>query len=346
MVGTKSKHSDKIEFTLQHISTSRHNKFQTGDFIMLLTLLTSAESILPIVVMIIVGYVTARIGWINNKVGSAFTKLILNVSLPCYMIWNLTSSFDRDKFLTLIGGILIPILSMGLCYIASIGVSKLFKIPKGKTGVFRTAFFCSNTIFVGLPINLALFGEQSVPYVLLFYIVNTVLFWTVGAYEISTDGLSSAKLFSKSTLKRIATPTLIAFAVGLILIMFKITLPSFATDSFKYLGNLTTPLALIFIGLVLCSTKLSEFKLNKEILLVLFARFIFSPLLVVVLLHFIPVPSLMGKVFIIQSAMPVMTNISIVAKGYGADYKFASVATVVTSVACIVAIPCIMALIQ
>lgn len=312
---------------------------------MLQTFLTSVESILPVIIIILVGYFSARMGWIDEKVGNAFTKIILNISLPCYMIWNITNFFDRDKFLMLFSGMLIPFLSMLIGYAMSILLSILFKIPKEKKGVFRTAFFCSNTIFVGLPINLALFGEKSVPYVLLYYIVNTTLFWTVGVYEISKDGLTAVPLLSLSSLKKIATPALLGFVIGLILIFLRISLPSFAMESFHSLGNLTTPLALIFIGFALYSIHLSELKINKEILLVLFGRFIFSPLLVFVLLHFIHVPTLMAKVFIIQSAMPVMTNISIVAKGYGSDYKFASFATAITSVACVLVIPCLMMLV-
>jgi malate permease and related proteins len=312
---------------------------------MLLTFLTSVESILPIAVIILVGFVMARVGWINEKVGKAFTKLILNISLPCYMIWNFMSSFNRDKFITLFGGILIPVLSMSIAYIAAIAISNIIKVPKGHKGVFRSVFFCSNTIFVGLPINLALFGEKSVPYVLLYYIVNTTFFWTVGTYEISRDGMSSAALFSKATLKRIASPALIGFIIAIILVLLQVELPSFAMESIKYLGNLTTPLALIFIGLVLSAVPFSQFKFNREIIFMLFGRFILSPLLVILLLKFIHVPPLMGKVFIIQSAMPAMTNTSIVAKGYGADYKFASVATVITTVACIIVIPSLMIII-
>jgi len=312
---------------------------------MLQTFRTSVDSILPVVVMILVGYCSARIGWIDEKIGNAFTKIILNISLPCYMIWNITNSFDRDKFLMLFSGMLIPFLSMLIGYVVSILLSILFKIPREKRGVFRTAFFCSNTIFVGLPINLALFGEKSVPYVLLYYIVNTTLFWTLGVYEISKDGLSAVPLLSLSSLKKIATPALLGFIIGLILIFLGVSLPHFAMDSFHSLGNLTTPLALLFIGFVLYSIHLSEWRIYKDILLVLFGRFIFSPLLVFILLHFIHVPELMAKVFIIQSAMPVMTNISIVAKGYGSDYKFASFATAITSVACVIVIPCIMTLI-
>lgn len=65
---------------------------------MLLTFFTSLESIIPIIVMIMVGYFMSRAKWIDDKFGSAITKYLLNIALPCYMIWNLVGNFDRSKF--------------------------------------------------------------------------------------------------------------------------------------------------------------------------------------------------------------------------------------------------------
>lgn len=309
------------------------------------TFLTSAAGIAPIIFMIAVGFFMSRMKWIDDKFGTAITKYLLNISLPCYMIWNLVGSFDRKKFFSLIGGILIPILSMGIMYILAILVSRLLKVPRRHRGIFRSVFFCSNTIFVGLPINLELFGQKSVPYVLLYYIVNTTYFWTIGNYEISCDGASAAHtaFFSKDTLRKILSPALLGFMVGIVLILLKAAPPRFVMDTLNYLGFPTTPFALIFIGLVLSSIPLAQLKFDREIAVLLAARFVLSPALVMLLLHFIHVPPLMAKVFIVQSAMPAMTNTSIVAKGYGADYQYASLSVVVTTVACIVAIPILMA---
>ena len=42
-------------------------------------------------------------------------------------------------------------------------------------------------------------------------------------------------------------------------------------------------------------------------------------------------PKLMSDVFVMQAAMPAMTNTSIVAKVYGGDYKYAAMLTVVST---------------
>ena len=42
-------------------------------------------------------------------------------------------------------------------------------------------------MYIGLPVNLALFGDEALPFVLLYFFANTVFFWTVGNYSISHD---------------------------------------------------------------------------------------------------------------------------------------------------------------
>jgi malate permease and related proteins len=63
-----------------------------------------------------------------------------------------------------------------------------------------------------------------------------------------------------------------------------------------------------------------------------------------VLCYFLPIPLLMKKVFVIQAAMPAMTQTAIIAEAYGADYKYAAIMTTVTTVVSLVFIPVYMLL--
>lgn len=313
---------------------------------MFLVLLHAVESILTIIIMCMVGWFMTRAGWLNDAISETICKLVMNVSLPCYMFWNMKTHFDRAKLEELSGGLLVPFLSIGLTYLLGIAVSNLLRVPKGRKGIFRSVFFTSNTIFIGLAVNLALFGEQSTPYVLLYYVANTTFFWTLGNYEIRRDGEhgESCAAFTLQSFKQVLSPALGGFLLGVILILANLPLPAFVMDSSKYIGQLTTPLAMLFIGIVLYSIRLKEIRLDRDILVLLAARFLICPLTVVLLERFIPLPALMAKVFVIQSAMPAMTSTGVVAKEYGADYAFGTLVTAVTTVCSMVVIPVYMVL--
>ncbi len=300
----------------------------------------SFESILSIIIIIFLGYILTKKGVFNDNTAKTFTTLVLQISLPAYMVWNLTNTFDREKLLDLVSGLIIPFISMLACYVVGLLISKLIGIDSKRQGVFNCMFFVSNTIFIGLPINIALFGEKSITYVLLYYIANTILFWTLGIYSISQDGSGNKpKLWSYQTLRHIMSPPLLGFMVGILLVMADIKLPPFITDVCKYLGNCTTPLSMLFIGISIYSVKPNEINLSKDVTALVLGRFIIAPVLVFLLTLLIPVPSMMKEVFIVQSAMPIVTSASIIAKAYNADYKYAAVMTTITTVIAMIMIP-------
>ena len=45
-----------------------------------------------------------------------------------------------------------------------------------------TTFVNANTIFIGLPLNIACLEIQALPYFLVYYITNTVSTWTLGVH--------------------------------------------------------------------------------------------------------------------------------------------------------------------
>ncbi|MHC5249109.1 AEC family transporter [Enterococcus sp. LJL90] len=285
-------------------------------------------NILIIFALMFIGYLLSYKQWFNNQTADVFSKLILNIGLPCNMFLNITSSFSREEFLHLFSGMVIPIFSMLLTYGFSLLYAKVMKVEKKHFGTFSTMFTCSNTIFIGLPINLAIFGEASVPYVLLYYIVNTTIFWTIGVFMIAKDNpqieAATVSFHPTAALKKIFTPPLMGFLIGLLWIFLEWPVPQMATTFFSYLGNLTTPLSMFFIGIIIFFTGIKNIRLTKDTFGVLIGRFVISPLLVILLGHFIQVPALMLSVFIVQSSMPVQNSVPILARSYGGDTEFAA----------------------
>lgn len=299
-----------------------------------------------IILMVSIGYfLTAKRRFTPEN--SALLPFLVNyVSLPTFMIWNLLSTFDRAKLLPLLSGVVVPALSMLISFGVAYLLSNMIGLAPNHRGTFRSAFFSSSAIFVGVPVNMALFGESSIPYVLIFFLANAFLFWTIGNYSISLDGKTApAKLISLASLRQVFSPPFIGFSVAVSLVLLEIRLPDFLLVSFKYLGSMTTPLSMLFIGIVMYGVKLSQIRLNRDLLVLLAGRFIITPLIVIVVAAFFPIPELMKKVFVIQSALPAMTQTTLMAKLYGADAEYAAVLVSTTTIVALFAIPVYMVLI-
>ena len=306
--------------------------------------LRSISGILVILGMILVGFIIGEKGWFDDKSRGLLAKLVTQVALPCYMLYTITQRFTAADLLKMLPALRFPALSMVILLGIATGVARIFAVKQDRRGLFISMFFNSNTIFVGLPINQALFGDASIPYVLIYYMCNTTFFWTLGTYLIQRDGEGEAQFDLKTSLKKVFSPPLMGFLLGLVLVMLQIKLPAFLASDLQYLGNLTTPLSMIFIGLSVSHVGVKQLVLGKEQLLILLGRFLVAPLLMASIVYWVPLPSLMKQVFIIQSAMPVMTNAPVVARLYGADSDYAAVMVTETTLATMVVIPILMLL--
>jgi len=298
------------------------------------------QSVLSILLMIGIGVVISwKMGFDEeNSVG--LSKLVIGVTLPAFMISNISMNYSSDSLISMAPGLVVPFASMGICYVLGFFAAKLLRLPIRQRGTFNSMFALSNTIFIGVPVNFMLFGEKSIPYVLLFYIANTVLFWTIGVYGISRDGdNNSVRIFALENLKRVFSPPLTSFLFAVACVLAGVKLPALILSVCSTVGNSTTPLSMIFIGIVLYSVDWKSIRPDRSLMTLIAARFVLAPVILIVFCRFMPLPLLMKQVFVIQASMPIMTQTAIIAKSYNADYKYAAVMTSVTTLISLVTIP-------
>ncbi|MFR6029102.1 MAG: AEC family transporter, partial [Sutterella wadsworthensis] len=92
------------------------------------------------------------------------------------------------------------------------------------------AFTGSTVLFVGVPMTTALFGEEGIPYLLVYFFANCVFIWTVGLYAIQTDGVAKTggarpKLVLMKSVRMLFSPPLLSFIVGIAFAVLSIPIP-------------------------------------------------------------------------------------------------------------------------
>ncbi|MCD7975022.1 MAG: AEC family transporter, partial [Phascolarctobacterium sp.] len=301
--------------------------------------LHSLNGILTVMLMMAVGFAMDRRGWFTEDGVSLVSRLVNNVCLPTYMIANLVSSFTQADLFDIGRGVAVPLISMLLGYIAARIMAGYLGIAKGRRGVFTCCVAFSSVIFQGLPLGIAIFGEDAVPYIIVYYMANATLFWTIGMHEIAADAGEEVLWLSRKSLKAILTPPLLGFFAGIILVLIEAKLPEPIFKSCYYIGSMTSPLAMLFIGIGLSRTDWNGIRLDLQLIVAVLGRFFVCPLLVWVLMPFFDVSDMMGNVFIICAAMPGMTNLSILSKAYGGDYKYGAMLVAASTVCSAFVIP-------
>lgn len=304
--------------------------------------LTSITSIIPIIAIIVLGYILQMKGWFGDAFGPNLSRLIMNVALPASIFVSVMKYLTLDKLISLSGGLLYTFVAFILGYIVAYIAVVVFKVRPGRRGTMINTFVNANTIFIGLPLNVALFGDQALPYFLIYYITNTISTWTLGVYLMTSDSKSGqSKKTTKFDWKKLLPAPLVGFLVALLFLILRISIPDFATNTLTYVGNIVTPLSLIYIGIVLAKAGLKTITFDKDTIVTLVGRFILAPLIMLLVLKFFAsnMATVEFKTFMIQSATPALAVLPILANQGKGDVEFSTNVVTLSTILFIVVIP-------
>jgi len=294
------------------------------------------NTIITMMIMGILGFILKKSGVTDKRTDKFLSQLLVNYCTPAVMVYITLTNFSISTFQNSYKGILIAIASMVLINIIALGVSGALSLKGMEKGEFISMATFSNTIFVGLPLITGIFGERAVPYLMLYYIANTLTFWTLGIYQLVR---SSGKAFSSKNLMKIFNPPILGFIAGILLLWYNISLPVYAMESINYLRLLLTPLSLIFMGSTIGDLKMSSVGSPVTTVIILLMRFVLSPIVCLLILKVVGMPEDLVKVFIVCAGLPVMTNISIAVGKYGGNPSYSSFMTALSSIVFIFVVP-------
>ncbi len=307
----------------------------------LAVLFRACEGVFTFVLIGCLGYFLAKRAWFSEESLRLLSRLVTFVAIPAYLFFNITSTFTRDELFAMAGGVGPPFASIGFCAVVSWILARIIK--SRSRGLFVVGFSFSNAINIGLPINLVLFGPEGIPYVLLYYVANTTLFWSIGNCLIARDSLRPAARTSfMENLGKILSPPILAFMFGMVAVTFQLPIPKILSRSIDLVGGMNVGLVTIVLGATIHQMGLKGLRVDREMILVILGRFVISPLTMIAISLAFPMPELMRNVFIIQAGMPTMSNSAMLAIHYGADVDYASRSVCLTTLISIATIPAYM----
>ncbi|HWQ57659.1 MAG TPA: AEC family transporter [Clostridia bacterium] len=302
----------------------------------------SISAVLLVLLMVSVGYLFGRVGWMRGEHKSILINFLIYVAVPCMCIKNVFENFTQEMFEHAGVLLLVPILFNLATFAVALGIGKLLNIPKKRFGGFAVMCAFSNSLFIGYPICYELFGDAGVPYMMFYYLVNTIAFWTLGALVIYRSGDADKRFSWKTALKQLASPPLIALLGAIALLLLGVTLPHLVMTFASYMSATVTPLALLYVGFLIYETGLKNLRPDRGIWVASAMRFVGVPALMLLLCSLFGITGLARSVFFIQAAMPVMTQSVVVSGLAGADEQYNALGMSFTTLLCLVAIPVLM----
>ena len=295
-----------------------------------------------------VGYAMGRLGWMTASEKRFLGKYIINIAVPCSCVTGLLNNLDHDSLFQ--AGIMVLAAMSGIVVTLALSllVSIPLHLPRERWGVFVAMSFLSNTLFIGLPVSTQLFGEACTPYVMMYYLANTTFLQSVGLLLVERSGTKAGRRITpKSLLKDLITkPPILAVLFAILLLLLDLRLPAPIITWGSYISDSVSPMALIYCGFIVYEVRLKSLRLMPGLPTMLILRLAVAPVICYVFCLLFGVTGLARDVFLVESALPVVTQVTVLAGAYGADEKYAATGACLSIFGCCISLPVLMLLIS
>lgn len=213
-------------------------------------LIYSFNSVVPLFVLVVIGYLLRRKNVIQDSFVSTGTKIGFQVALPVLLFQqvsqaDLTTVFNPRLILFAVASILLTVLLLT-------AVIPLFVKGNPQRGAMIQGIYRGNFAILGVPLAINMFGETGaaptsllLPFTIPLYNILAVVILVL--FE-PKDGPKNQVDMGKILKGILTNPLIIGILLALPFAIFKIQLPEMVDRSLDSISSLTTPLALICLG--------------------------------------------------------------------------------------------------
>lgn len=182
--------------------------------------------------------------------------------------------------------------------------SKFIFTSKTDKNIFLASALVGNTGNLGIPLGIALFGVESVPYTSIINIANIFFMYTISIYFFARD-----KFNLLDSLKSIFKIPVIWFAVfALLLNYYEVPIPKYFNTTLEMGAYTSLTIQLIIFGTYLYSVKIKSIPWNLA-LQISFLKHILLPIIgIIIVINFSNINSFVASILIMELMMPLAVN--------------------------------------
>ncbi len=291
------------------------------------------NQVLNLFMPVVVGFIIIRIGIVEKGFVKGVSAFLYNITLPCTVALALRGGAGD---ISVSDALALFAVSSAIVLVSKLLAELVIRYTKPKEemrGVIRFALCFSNFSFMGYPVAEALMGERGLVMATVYSLPLFLMVQSVGvAFILDKSG-------GRNLRKLLLNPPMLGVVAGLVLFLTKIAFPRGIERTIESFGAMTTPLAMLLVGMTLAGVSVKKTLASPLCYLVALLRLVVIPIGVYAVLSLIGVRSDVRDVATIISMMPIASNIIIVLSGRGLDSTHAASAVLVALVLGVVTIP-------
>jgi len=298
--------------------------------------ITTFESVAVLLGIGLIGFWIIRRHIIPGNILGLLSPLALDIALPSLIFVNIIQGFNPSNFpdwwqLPLWWGFF-TMIAAGLTFVF------MFISKKENRREFAISLFYQNGIFFPLAILAGMFGNDSsyIVFIFLFAIFYPAFFF-------STSHLFFKREFEGNiNWRRIIHPVLIVTVLAVLIKLgdFQYYIPNFIIDIFVLLGGMAIPLIMLILGgnIYLDFRKKGQLQ-AMEILKFVICKNILFPLIFIGFLLFLYPAYEIALILLLQSAVPPVTAVPLVAERFGGNRTIVNQFIVSSFISSLITIP-------
>lgn len=250
------------------------------------------------VMIIVLGFIIKRLGWLGEEEGDSISRLIFNVTLPCLIIYSFHDlTIDASLFLLVLSGMLYGFILMGFGYL-------FFGRKKAKMkGMLLMMMPGLNIGLFAYPLVEGLFGSVGIRYFGMLDVGNALITFGM-CYIIGSFYSGQNELFDASSIFKKLTRSvpLMTYIIVFLLAVMKINFPSVVIDAAEVISRANMPLSLLVLGMFIhIQMAHSE---RRELSQFLMARFGVGLVVGLLCYFLLPVSQMVKLTLLIGSILP------------------------------------------
>ncbi|KHJ66238.1 transporter [Pantoea rodasii] len=258
-----------------------------------------AQIILPVFVLIMIGYILARRGTINPAANKGLGNLAFKLFMPMVLFTGMVHAPLQDGLnFRLLAAYFMPALLI-FAVVNLLGHRRMgYPTPFGLTASF------SNNALIGLAMLSGMYGNAGLVLLFTLLAVHSLLLFS---FQSLYSTLTSDQPFKISVLlTSLANPMIVGLLLGVAVNLLNIPLPEWGMKLANWLAQAALPCALIVLG-----ANLSGFKVrpNVNVMTITLAKLVVMPLVVLLTCMLLNIEGMPRGVLVLMAANPSGVNV-------------------------------------
>lgn len=261
------------------------------------------ENFVVTITFLLIGMAVKRIPDFSNETGKVLNLFVIYISLPALVLLKIPDLIFSENLLV---PALMPWGMLLFSVVLILLLARMLRWDRATTGCLLLLIPLGNTSFLGIPMVQAFFGDQAIPYALLYDQLGSFLaLATYGSLILALYGTGKTAPTLKDVLKKVISfPPFIALLLAFAIKSFPY--PPVAVSLLKILSSTLVPLVMIAVGFQL--TLQLEKKVISQLCIGLSIKLVAAPVAALLLCEIFGLEGEAVRVSIFEAGMPPMVS--------------------------------------